>query len=1035
MKVKTKRKEIINLIIAIIFLLALIIGAAYAFFKAQTGASRTFDIEATTGTTDNLTFSTIDEISLSVGADNLKNKGEDVSDASIAKARLIANNTTNHAERNYNVYLLIEENDIEYSGYTKGEEIKTFKTKEEKEKEDLTDYEGIPELIISIKKNGKEYEKEIKRLKKLENNTYDITEEEGLYAIAENEKIVSEGDITDEWEITVTYKNLNYNQQLNTGKKLTGKIIITTETLIKEIQTINDLVDLSKEVNDGDTKEGKYYVLTRDLDFEKIEDYRENSEELQQQLTDPNGEGFTPIGNITNLFQGNFDGGKHTLSNIYINNSKDQMHLGLFGYIKNSKISNITLTGEIKTTADANAGIIGSSKGESIIRKCINKTKISSTTNDYSLGGIIGQMNSGTLTIQKCENYGNLSGGDNLGGIIGLNNNSDTNLIINDCHNYGTVTNNLGQHTGGILGRDNSASNVITITNTINEGQVTSTKTSGNIYLGGLVGNVKGTLNIENSQNLKNNEETKITLEVSGTVWPYVGGIVGIDDGATVVMNNVTNEQNMEAKNDSPNNTVVGGLLGYVRNKGSIEINNSKNKAGINVTSSNANNNVGGIIGFSYNSNNENRNIIKIKNVENNAEDKIISTNNNNNRVGGIFGECQNATVEIENVKNKQEIEANSNESSSPNVGGIIGYINKSEAIINTSNNMANLTITNNGTGETRAGGIAGYVTGTSNADINNSQNIGNLNLTINGTGATNTGGIIGRVENNGNVNINESESTGSEIFIKKVANNVSNHNVGGIVGLVYNNSIATITKSYNTANVIGGSRFGGMVGFININSKVLIDKCYNTGNMETDFEVSSSAITIGGIMGYNSYGSIAYITNSYNTGNIKSTKDTSTVYISGIIGNIYSNTSLVNTYIANSYNIGNITNTTNTNNINGIFENRINNNTINKGYINNVYNAGILTNSNKYGIGVIGPGEYNISNAYYLEGEGIAGSDKEGIGIPKTESEIKGLTDTLNNNIESISIPTLKEDFPDYELTFSNWKVGSNGYSTLVNE
>ena len=185
------------LIIGILILITLIAGAAYAFFKAQTGSSKTFDIKATTGTTDNLTFSTIDEISLSVSADNLKNNGEDVSDFSIAKARLIANNTTNHAERNYNVYLLIEENDIEYSGYTKGEEAKTFKTREEKQKEDLTDYEGIPELIISVKKNNKEYTEEIKRLKKLENNTYDITEEEGLYAIAENEKIVSNGDITD----------------------------------------------------------------------------------------------------------------------------------------------------------------------------------------------------------------------------------------------------------------------------------------------------------------------------------------------------------------------------------------------------------------------------------------------------------------------------------------------------------------------------------------------------------------------------------------------------------------------------------------------------------------------------------------------------------------------------------------------------------------------------------------------------------------------------------------------------------------------
>ena len=82
------------------------------------------------------------------------------------------------------------------------------------------------------------------------------------------------------------------------------------------------------------------------------------------------------------------------------------------------------------------------------------------------------------------------------------------------------------------------------------------------------------------------------------------------------MMNNVTNEQNIEAKNETPNNVDVGGLLGYVRNKGSIEINNSENKAGINVTSNNGNNAVGGIIGLSYNSTDTNRNIIKIKNKQ-----------------------------------------------------------------------------------------------------------------------------------------------------------------------------------------------------------------------------------------------------------------------------------------------------------------------------------------------------------------------------------------------------------------------------------
>ena len=925
MKEKYKKKEITILIIAIIFLLALIIGSAYAYFKAQIGTSKFFDIEVTTATTDNLTFSTVDEILLNISLETLKKEGKDVSDSSIAKARLIANNTTNYAERNYNVYFLIEENNIEYSSYTNGTDTKYFMTSAEKRKEDLEGYEGIPELVISVKKNGEEYTEKIDRLTKLNDGSYDITEEEGLYAIAENEKIVSTGDITDEWEVTVTYKNLSTNQQLNVGNSLTGKVIITPETLINKIQTINDLVDLSKEVNGGDTKEGKYYVLTKDLDFENINDYRDNREELKAQLTDPNGEGFIPIGNLTNFFQGNFDGGKHTLSNIYINNKTADKDLGLFGAIQNSKISNLTLTGEIKTSINANTGIIGASTGESIIRKCVNKSSISSLTSSYSLGGIIGGARSGTLTIQKCINYGSISGGNNTGGIIGLNSGSNTILTISNCHNYGTVTNNLGQHTGGILGRDNSASNVTTIINTVNQGEVLSesTKTSGNIYLGGLVGNVKGTLNIENSQNLKNNEETEMVLKIQGDTLPRIGGLIGYADGATIVVNNVVNEQNIKVLNEGTKENYLGGLVGHISMKSNLKINNSKN--------------------------------------------------------------------------------------------------------------VGNLNHTQDGNGSLRIGGILGSIGGTSTIQINNSKNIGNIDLNINGTGESLIGGIIGYFANNSSGSINGSASMESKITITKNENNTNAHAIGGIIGYVSNNSIATITKSYNTTNVYDGTRFGGIVAYSN-NAKVLIDKCYNTGSMETDF-ITNTAITIGGILGYNASGGIAYITNSYNTGNLKNTKDNDNAHMGGLIGLINSSNNVVNTYIANSYNIGNIS-TISGNNVyvNGIFKNNSSNNINNKGYINNVYNVGELVGPKKYGIGITNDGDI-VNNAYYLEGEGITGSDKEGIGIPKTESEIKGLTDTLNNNIESISIPTLNTDFPEYNLTFSNWKVGSNGYPTLVNE
>ena len=358
------KKEIILLLVGILILITLIAGASYAYFKAQTNSSAFFDIDITSGTTDNLTFSTDNNLVLNVSLETLNREAGDLSSSSIARVRLIANDKTNVAEDKYNVYLLLEENDIEYSSYTKGTDTKKYMTKEEKRIDKnnnvLDGYTPVPELVLRVRKNKDEYNEINERLTKLSDNSYDITEEEGLYAIAEDVLIKANNEQTDTWEVIITYKNLDYNQQLNSGGSLKGKVIITKEKLINRIETINDLVDLSNEVNAGDTKEGKYYVLTKDLDFNNINDYREGGEVLKEELT--TGSGFTPIGSFQNVFSGNFDGGKHIINNLFISNTIDKSaSIGLIGYSVNNKISNLTVGGSIHTLYSANiGGIVGS---------------------------------------------------------------------------------------------------------------------------------------------------------------------------------------------------------------------------------------------------------------------------------------------------------------------------------------------------------------------------------------------------------------------------------------------------------------------------------------------------------------------------------------------------------------------------------------------------------------------------------------------------------------------------------------------------
>ncbi len=254
---KNKMKGIVYLSIGIVTLIALIAGATYAYFKAVTGNEANANINVGAGTTDNLTFTKGSDLTLNVSADNLsKGNGVGVSEQTNVTATLVANNTTNEATKTYNVYLEILENDLEYSSYETDEDPLVFKTEYAKTLGNNRDYNGLtkgyeprPELYLTIE-GPTNFNKKIEGLKKAklqtEDDSYDITElREGIYALAEDFQInVSKGDAnhqkTDTWNIKVTFKNLDSDQQLNTNKKFSARIIIQAEKLA------NDLSDVCK---------------------------------------------------------------------------------------------------------------------------------------------------------------------------------------------------------------------------------------------------------------------------------------------------------------------------------------------------------------------------------------------------------------------------------------------------------------------------------------------------------------------------------------------------------------------------------------------------------------------------------------------------------------------------------------------------------------------------------------------------------------------------------------------------------------------
>ena len=127
---------------------------------------------------------------------------------------------------------------------------------------------------------------------------------------------------------------------------------------------------------------GKYFVLANDIA------YNPNG-------VDANGENYIAIGDYhSHPFKGTFDGQGYTISGIRINSGNN--YQGLFSYIENGTVKNITLADASITGYDYVGGIASMNNGT--IENCLAIGTTVRTTNDNGSGGVI-----------VCNNYWNLS--------------------------------------------------------------------------------------------------------------------------------------------------------------------------------------------------------------------------------------------------------------------------------------------------------------------------------------------------------------------------------------------------------------------------------------------------------------------------------------------------------------------------------------------------------------------------------------------------------------------------------------------------
>ncbi len=180
------------------------------------------------------------------------------------------------------------------------------------------------------------------------------------------------------------------------------------------VMSIEDLMFLSKDSQEGNDYSNTYFKLGRNLNFKSELSYCNYSTKeyndflgitddigLLEALTNDTYSGFKPIGYLKDSpFYGIFDGNGKTISGIYIKSKKN--FCGIFG--NSSTIKNLTVKNGYVEGGNATGAIVGAVRsGE--LENCVNESVTVVLTNgEYSeVGGIAGQVNGNR--IERCNNY------------------------------------------------------------------------------------------------------------------------------------------------------------------------------------------------------------------------------------------------------------------------------------------------------------------------------------------------------------------------------------------------------------------------------------------------------------------------------------------------------------------------------------------------------------------------------------------------------------------------------------------------------
>ena len=471
------------------------------------------------------------------------------------------------------------------------------------------------------------------------------------------------------------------------------------------------------------------------------------------------------------------------------------------------KVQNSTVKGSVKG-ANYCAGFLATAYGNVELTDCQSEASVEASSSVAAFMGWFSKNATGVLT--RCKATGSVTGKSNVGGLLGIvENTSENTYTMTDCEYTGASINATAGVVGGLVGQ-------LAGQWTITGSTVKTDITAGGNYAGGLVGSCTAnndggtvTANISNCH-------YEGTLNVTGN---YAGGAVGVVQTkcSAFTMSNVTTKGSVTGVQ------YVGGAIGATMGAKDQNVSNCSSSAAVKstgiktggfvgaVTSTcsftdcyatgaveSSARSLGGFIGHNNGANTTLTNCYATGNVKsttdgyvggflgNTETNKTIltgchATGNvtcaSGNNVGGLVGVAQ-ANIDINECYSTGDVEGGA----AGRCAGILGQILIGKATIKNSYSTGNVTATG-----MQHGGIVGYV-----AEANTKNNIACGQVAIENcfaSGTIGTGNGSAGILGNSRADANATSVIGCIAWNEKVTSNVrgsGNYAPAAVVGSCY---------------------------------------------------------------------------------------------------------------------------------------------------------------------------------------------------------------------------------------------------------